>query len=141
MSNPMDKLREYVNKNTERGACKCGKCFDGQPNPENDQPKGHTADLVFFQVAALPEASKDEFLALVKESKAGEFCDVNLLDGKEHGYFELGGWIGDQGTALMLMGLGAVLGAWKLMTPKMLPGLPDALVNQMAGSGMITIQA
>ena len=72
--------------------------------------------------------------------KDGEFCSVDVFDGQEHGYMELGGWIGDQGLAMMLMGLGAVLGLWRLTTPKML-GLPNDLVMLMAGAGMITIQS
>ena len=41
---------------------------------------------------------------------------------------------------MMAMGLGAILGTWKLMTPAMLD-IPDDLKIQMAGVGFITIQA
>lgn len=133
----MNDLVEYVRNHAIRGTCRCGKCAD---NPgEDSQPAGHTADVVFFQVAN-DGGTAEELRALVAGVKDGEFCSVDVFDGQEHGYMELGGWIGDQGLAMMLMGLGAVLGLWRLMTPKML-GLPNDLVMQMAGSGMITIQS
>jgi hypothetical protein len=31
-------IREYVMAHAERGACKCGRCFDAPPNPEQHQP-------------------------------------------------------------------------------------------------------
>ena len=62
------------------------------------------------------------------------------LDGKEHSYMEIGGDIGDQGRALMAMGLGAILGLWNLLTPAML-GLDREMQLQMAGMGLLSIQA
>ena len=43
----------------------------------------------------------------------------------------------------MLMGLGSLLGLWRLMTPKTILGksCPPDLVNQMAGQGYVIIQA
>ena len=35
-------------------------------------------------------------------------------------YIELGAWIGDQGLALALMGLGSALGIWGIITPQTL---------------------
>ena len=80
---------------------------------------------------------------LVQDNVKGAHCDVNIFDGEEHSYLELGGWIGDQGFALMLMGLGTLLGLWKLLTPRtMLPaGMPEDLIMEMAGSGMVAIKA
>lgn len=126
------KLYEYVQKHAIRGACQCGKCFDAVADPEKHQPAGHTANLVFFKVAA-KEADASDFKALV----LAEF--PHWLDGEEHSYLETGGDIGDQGAALMAMGLGSVLGTWKLLTPAMLPIPPD-LQMQMAGAGYISIQ-
>lgn len=131
-------LAHYVNTHAERGTCRCGKCCD-HPG-EDKQPQGHTADVVFFEVSSR-EAEAEQLRALVAAAKQGEYGDVEVMDGNEHGYMELGGWIGDQGLALMLMGLGAVLGLWKLMTPRMIPGLPEDLVQQMAGAGMVTIKS
>ncbi len=139
----MNELQKYVQENTERGACQCGQCVDGVAHPELHQPKGHTANLIFFQVAAKPTANAATFKALIKESQGGENgMDVDLFDGEEHNYLELGAWIGDQGLAMMFMGLGAVLGLWKLLTPLMLGlDVDDPLVKQMAGMGFISVQA
>ena len=98
------------------------------------------ADLVFFTVSATGDPSPDELRRLISESKHGAHCDVDPLDGAEHNYLELGGWLDDQGMALMLMGLGSILGLWKLFTPRML-GLPEDLVQRMAGGGMVSITA
>ena len=130
-------LRDFVSKHTERGTCRCGKCID-HPG-EDKQPEGHTVDMVFFEVSAKNEPDASRLRELIAANKHGEFCDLDPLDGNEHSYMEVGGWIGDQGLALMLMGLGAVLELWPLMTPKMLPGLPDDLVQMMASRGMVTI--
>lgn len=139
----MKSLIDYVTTFSERGACKCGRCCDVPDKPEEHQPSGHTADTMFFEVSAKDGADADTLRQLVSENTKGEFCDVTLLDGKEHNYMEIGGWIGDQGLALMLMGLGSVLGLWKLLTPKSMLGdlIPKELQMQMAGQGMVAIQA
>ncbi|MEO8299948.1 MAG: hypothetical protein ABI574_19320 [Burkholderiales bacterium] len=100
------------------------------------------ADVIFFGVRKGPEANADALKAAMKGHK-GEFCDVDPLDGREHSYLELGGWVGDQGAALELIGLGAALGAWKLRTPKTMLGdlCPPEMVQQMAGMGMVSMQA
>jgi hypothetical protein len=134
---PISELAEYVRSHAVRGTCNCGKCAD-HPGVDS-QPEGHTADLVFFQVAN-DGGIADDLKSLVLAAQEGEFCNVDVFDGQEHGYMELGGWIGDQGLAMMLMGLGAVLGLWTLLTPKML-GLPQDMALQMAGMGMLSIQS
>lgn len=133
----MQELRDFVQTHAERGTCRCGKCLD--TTGVDQQPADHTIDMVFFEVAVKGEPDPAEMLRLVKESRNGEFCEMDPFDGEEHSYIEVGGWIGDQGLALMFMGLGKLLGLWSVMTPKMLPGLPDDMVQMMAGSGMITI--
>lgn len=99
------------------------------------------ADVIFFKVKATNDATPTEIIDAIK-SHPGEFCECDPLDGKEHSYIELGGWIGDQGLALRLIGLGADLGMWHLLTPKtMMPGmLDDAVIQKMAGMGMIALQ-
>lgn len=142
-------LTNFINKISIRGACMCGRCIDAPPNPEKHQPTGHTSDLIFFKVSLKgnpsdvdKESMKSEMIKLIKEHE-GEFCEVDVFDGKEHNYLELGGWIGDQGLALTMMGVGELLGLWKLLTPKSMlgPFLTDELCNQMAGLGMITIRS
>ncbi len=129
-------LIAYVQDNAVRGQCRCGRCLDGG----EEQPSGHTADVYFFEVALVEGADKDVLRKLV-ESHRGEFAECNLFDGKEHSYIEVGAWIGDQGLALILIGMGFLLGLWRLVTPKMLPGLPKELMDQMAGQGMVSIIA
>ena len=76
-------------------------------------------------------------------SVPGSHCDVDLFDGAEHGYMELGGWLGDQGLALTLMGLGSLLGLWRLLTPMEILWLKrdDPMCEMMAGAGMVTVKA
>ncbi len=138
----MEELIKYVTSHAERGACQCGKCIDAPTDAQALQPSGHTADLVFFKVSA-NGGSADELAELVMRNRKGEFADVNLLDGNEHSYIEVGGWIGDQGLAMMLMGLGALLGLWKLLTPKSIFGnmIDEATAMQMAGSGLVSIKS
>lgn len=128
-------LWDYVAKKSIRGACTCGKCIDAPKNPERLQPKGHTANLMFFKVAKHDNPDASKFRELVEK----EF--PHWLDGKEHNYLECGGDIGDQGMALQAMGLGNLLGFWNLYTPEsMIPFAPDKLKRELAGRGMITIQ-
>ena len=131
-------LTDYVIDHTERGECRCGKCFDRGDNPD---PTGHSVDLVFFPIAAKNSPSALTFRELVGEHK-GCYGDVDPLDGEEHTYLELGGWIGDQGLAMQFMGLGTLLGVFDLMTPKnMLPGISDEQALEIAGMGLLSVKA
>lgn len=128
------KLIDYVKDHTIRGACTCGKCFDAPKNPKEKQPNGHTVNLTFFQVAS-KGGNKDEFLALVRQEHP------DWLDGKEHSYIHVGADMGDQALALMTIGLGHLLGAWKALTPDtLMPFLPEHLKQKMAGQGMVSLQ-
>lgn len=127
-------LADYVLTHSVRGACTCGKCCDAPKNPEKKQPNGHTVNLTFFKVAA-KGGEKDEFLSLVKKEHP------DWLDGKEHNYLQIGADLGDQGIALMTIGLGHLLGAWKAISPDtVMPSLPEDLKQQMAGQGMISLR-
>ena len=137
----MSSLIDYVLMHAVRGECQCGRCFDNSGTPQNNQPNGHTADLCFFKMAAANNPSKDELTVLIK-SHRGNYNEVDLFDGKEHSYIEIGGWIGDQGLALMLMGLGEILGIWRLMTPKTIfKNFPEDMQMEMAGNGYVTVMA
>lgn len=134
-------LVNLVSLNLVRGACTCGKCADAVPNPEANQPEsatGHTADLMFFKVALKPDVDqvklKADFLAAIPPE---------WLDGAERGYMQLGAEVDDQGLALMVMGLGAILGTWDLLTPRNMLGntIPDEMAMQLAGQGMVTVVA
>ena len=105
-------------------------------------PEDGDADVIFFGVrkgtGATPDGLKDAMVA-----HTGTFCNVNPFDGEEHSYIELGAWVGDQGMALSLIGLGAALGVWKLLTPKTVLGdmCPPGMAQQLAGMGMVSMQA
>jgi len=127
-------LSNYVLAHVERGACTCGKCFDAPENPKEKQPNGHTVNLTFFHVAA-NGGDKDEFLSLVRKEHP------DWLDGKEHSYLQVGADMGDQGIALMTIGFGHLLGAWKALSPDtMMSFLPEDLKQEMAGRGMVSLQ-
>lgn len=131
-------LAEYVTRHTERGECNCGRCLDRGEAPD---PTGHVADLAFFKVAATGSPTLADFRQLTSDHK-GEFNEVDPFDGREHNYLELGGWLGDQGAALRYMGLGVLLGAFRLLSPKeMLPGITDEQAIQMAGMGLLAVQS
>jgi len=97
--------------------------------------------MVFFEVAKVGDPSAEHLVEMIKAHR-GYFNACDPLDGKEHSYIELGGWIGDQGLAFQLMGLGALLGLWKLLTPYTLLGdnADPNHVQAMAGAGFIVIQ-
>lgn len=135
--NDMNDVIHYVAAHTVRGECQCGRFFDAKEGPE-EKPTDHTIDLVYFRVTKAETADADTFRKLIEKDAP------HWLDGEEHGYMEIGGDIGDQGAAMQAMGLGSLLGIWKLRTPKMLSALgliTETQVMQMAGQGLITIQA
>ncbi len=126
--------QEYVAAMAQRGACTCGRCCDAPKNPEEEQPAGHTIDLTFFKVAAHPDARKEVLKELTRE----EF--PQYFDGKEHNYLEIGADLGDQGLALMFIGLGHLLGCWKALCPEtIMPSLSQEMKTQMAGAGMVSL--
>ena len=128
-------LVDYVLAHAEAGACTCGRCMDAPENPSEKQPEGHTVNLTFFKVAA-KGGNKEEFLSLVKTEHP------EWLDGKEHSYLQIGFDMGDQGLALMTIGLGHLFGVWQALSPDtMMPSLPSDLKQQMAGAGMVSLQA
>lgn len=126
-------LVDYARENSIRGACVCGRCIDAPDNPQEHQPKGHTADVFFFEVSPRNGASKEDLMKLVNPA---------WLDGKEHNYLEIGANLGDQGIALMIMGLGSSLGLWNLLTPMSIFNLSkdDPQCKQLAGMGMVSIK-
>ena len=103
---------EFVNTYSERGDCVCGRCLDAPEAPQ--QPTGHTVDVSFFKVALKqPPVSVDLFRSALKAHEPA-FASCDPFDGQPHDFIELGRWVGDQGTALQLMAMGALLGLWNL---------------------------
>lgn len=132
-------LADYVLQHTERGECKCGKCMDVGSAPDPAHP--HTVNTVFMKIAPRNAPEVEAFRGLTRTHR-GAYCDVDPFDGKEHGYIELGGWLGDQGLALQYMALGTALGVFQMLTPYTLLGLAegDPLAMQMAGEGYVAIR-
>lgn len=136
-------LAEYVSKHTDRTSCRCGNCIASQGTTSDGV--GRAVGLTFFDVYARCENDKapvaDELRALI-ESHKGEFCACNPLDGNEHGYMELGGWLGSQDLALRFIGLCDLLGLGKAMTPEtMMPFLDQDTKLRMAQGGMVTLKS
>ena len=115
---------------------------------DKDDTDVTTVNMEFFKVASKATPDAEEFIKLSGECE-GEFAEVNPFDGSEHGYIELGAWIGSQELALLYMGLGVKLGLFQLLTPRMLfPALlgskdkkTEDLISNMVGSGMLTVIA
>lgn len=134
----MSTLSEFVLKHSIRGSCQCRYCAGKQEAVKISN--GHTADLVFFEVAATGNPDADELRRLVDENGLPGY---DLFDGHEHSFIEIGGYIEDQGVGLRLMGLGTLLGLWKLLTPKNVMGdtIDKEMCMKMAETGLVTIQA
>lgn len=130
-------IQDFVIANTERGECKCGKCIDVGSKPD---PVGHTVDMVFFKVTKHGEPTKEEFIQLTKECRS-DYVTVDPFDHQEHSYLTLGAWIGDQGLAMQYMALGVLLGLFNLLSPKTMLGLEGEQALNMAGAGLLSIQA
>lgn len=126
----MNELANFVYEHTLRGDCECGNCFDAPA--ETKQPEGHTVNMTFFKMAKRGEPDAEKFRELVK--------DIDVSNGPS--YIHIGADIGDQGLALLTMGLGHLLGVWQVQGPDTIPALidsPDELKKQMAGAGMIYV--
>lgn len=149
-------LRSFVTENTIRESCKCGRCIvsGGDAEPVGE----HTADLVFFKLSIKDHVSltnqdymqglrdtlrKTILTQLIAEHEPTFGDSIDLFDGHEHNYIELGAWLGDQESALLLMGVGELLGFWNILSPVSMLKLTadDPLAQQMAGQGMVSIQA
>jgi hypothetical protein len=131
-------LSEYVIDHTVRGECQCGRCIDKGSTPD---PTGHTADLFFFKVATANAPDVNTLRDLIA-THAGAFTECAPLDGREHGYIELGAWLGDQGLAMQFMGLCHLLGLCRLYTPNsVMQDLDENLKTAAAAAGLVTIQA
>jgi hypothetical protein len=103
-------------------------------------------NLHFFNVRLdtfkFQSTTAEEFIRVAK-AHVGSFVEkLDLFDGEEHNFIELGAWIGDQGAAMRFMGMGVLLGVLDLLTPEtVMPFLPKALKDEMAGKGMVAVKS
>ena len=116
------------------------KCVSASVEQVTPGTEGSTT-VGFFSVVKKSDAEIDApgLTALIKAATKGYYGDEpvdRLLQGPN--YIELGGWIGDQGVALCLMGLGAILGLWDIITPMKL-GIEGKQADDMMGMGFIMI--
>jgi len=123
----MNELAQYVRDNTSTVPAGTG---------------NNAVNVVFFDVEVSEKANRDTLRDLVNKHQ-GVHNDVAMFDSNEHSYIELGGWVGDQGIALALIGMGAHFELWKLLSPYSVLG--DAVTPeqalQMAGMGLMSMQA
>lgn len=102
-----------------------------------------TVNVGFIEVAVkegLDPATFIEFLRQRTQPGAGTFLDLSL-DGLDYGpsYIDLGAWLGSQQDALIVMGIGAHLGAWDIVSPATLGVDDPEQARTMMGSGFLMI--
>jgi hypothetical protein len=103
----------------------------------------------FFTVGAVNDPKREDLVALIDaclvtdeflasgQKGPGEFADFSpALFAKGHSYIALGGWIGSQEVALLLLGLGDHLDLWQVITPG-LRGVTGPEADSMAGMGFV----
>jgi hypothetical protein len=124
----MKELTDYIFEHTARGECQCGKCVD--KGPDRAAP-AHSVDLHFFWVSAQNDPTADELWALL--AQVPEVIN-QLRFGAD--YIWLGATLGSQEAALMLLGLGKLVGLWEVITPE-LCGKTGEDAARLAGTGMV----
>ena len=104
---------------------------------------GTVVDMVFFKVAIIGAIDAGTLRDLVVLAHLSDpSYDMDLFDGEEHSYLEIGGFLGSQELALRMMALGTLLNLWNLLTPAtMIAGVGQETALKMAGAGYISIQS
>jgi hypothetical protein len=100
------------------------------------------ADVHFVEVVRGEDfPTKDELIAYVQDALGeGEFGTTMSADDLAGGpsYITLGGWLGSQDLALMLIGAVELAGIAKAITPKAL-GMTGEMADTMAGNGLVML--
>ena len=91
---------------------------------------------VHFVVIGVDTARAEESREEIKNIILANSDELQIKEGPS--YISTGAVLGDQGFALQLYGVGAVLGFWKIITPETL-GLSDGLADAAAGNGYIMV--
>lgn len=121
-------LQEYILAHTERGECQCGKCAD---KGLDRLAPAHSVDVHFFWVSKRGEPTKEAFRHLCET----EYPNIARLKAGPS-YIEIGGALGDQGLALRFIGLGELVGLWRVITPERL-GITGDKAKELAGGGFV----
>ncbi len=125
----MTPLIDYIVAHTTRGECQCGQCID--KGPDRPAPE-HSVDVHFFWVSAKDDPKAEELRALLEIYYPG---GLELIK-PGPSYIVIGVQLGDQDLALRLIGLGALVGLWKVITPRAF-GFEGERANEMAGLGLV----
>lgn len=126
----------------EPGIIKLGKLIANNAiRVEHDAPDA--IDVGFFGIVLAPDTDLTALKLKNAIIRAEQGVDSNLtvddlLTG-EVTYPTLGVWLGDQGLALALIGLGAALELWDVKRPQEVGVLDEHLVTQMLNMGFIFI--
>lgn len=124
----MKELIEYIQTHAQRGECQCGQCVDKLPDTPDPE---HSVNVHFFWVSPINNPQKEDLKRLL----LANYPDLEGL-GSGPSYLQMGGALGDQGLALMLIGLGKIVGLWEAITPASF-GITGPEAKQMAGSGFV----
>ena len=103
------------------------------PHESEAKPEIEKVDCHFLTIGvdkAKAEERRAEFIEILKTYPRPE----RLAAGPS--YIEVGGEIGDQGSAFQLFALGKALGLWDVVTPARL-GITGPTADQLAGGGMV----
>lgn len=106
--------------------------------PEDLEDK--VIDVAFFKVLYRPDLDPKPFAKLFTESmrRGGYYAPMTPARMKQGpSYIELGAWLGDQQTALMVMALGKHLGYFDLLTPRDMGITDEKEVQRIAGGGYV----
>jgi hypothetical protein len=99
------------------------------------------ADVHFVEIAPTAEfPDREELITVVRSAFGeGEFATMGAEDlAGGPSYMALGGWLGSQDLALMLIGAVELAGIAKAITPKAL-GMTGEIASTMAGNGLVML--
>lgn len=125
----MTELTEYIAKIARRGECQCGKCADYRKDMDRPAPE-HSANVHFFWVSQ-EGGDGSRLRALLQQY----YPSPERLEGGPS-YIEIGAELDSQELALLLIGVGAVLGLWQAVTPASF-GITGPEAAELAGKGMV----
>lgn len=115
---------------------------DAQHGTFNEtSPDKVRASVHFVEIAPTADfPDKDELIAAVRGAFGeGEFATMSADDlAGGPSYITLGGWLGSQDLALMLIGAVELAGIAKAITPEAL-GMSGEMADSMAGSGFVML--
>ena len=125
----MQPLIDYIVNHTQRGECQCGSCCDKLPNREAPT---HSADVCFFWVSTKEDPTKEALLALLEKY----YPEMDRLR-MGPSYIEIGAALGSQQVALLLLGLGELVGLWEVISPKTFGITDPQKAQELAGWGFV----